>query len=207
MMEFPEPRRPRILNCEALIDQTDLIGYQCTATDVASVWTSILAYWFPPDEGYQLRLKGLLKDQIREYLDHVKAEFGRTWGEPYIRYLDNDIQSYSLKDGMSATGDISMEIETNDGDDSLSHVCAEPRVESDDTGSMETSSAGSSDLDTDSDIIRTNENERHEWMMKHHEGSQNTTADPNNQNPIENGQLPYTNGFRITIEFTTNGMV
>jgi hypothetical protein len=138
----------------------------------------------------------LLKDQIREYLDHVKAEFGRTWGEPYIRYLDNDIQSYSLKDGMSATGDISMEIEANDGDDSLSHVCAEPRVESDDTGSMETSSAGSSDLDTDSDIselmrmngmsgvnrINTVHGMNNVNGVNGYEGSQNTTADPNNQN-------------------------
>ncbi|KAJ5389131.1 uncharacterized protein N7496_000199 [Penicillium cataractarum] len=55
-MEFPETTRLRFYNGEALSDQIDFIDYQCTPTDVASVWTSILTYWFPPDEGYQIRL-------------------------------------------------------------------------------------------------------------------------------------------------------
>ncbi|KAJ5580241.1 uncharacterized protein N7459_006226 [Penicillium hispanicum] len=44
-------------HCTALNDQTDILDADCTATDVASVWTSILVYWFPPDEGYQIRLQ------------------------------------------------------------------------------------------------------------------------------------------------------
>lgn len=47
---------PQFYNCDAISDQTDLIHSQSTATDIASAWTSILAYWFPPDEGYQIRL-------------------------------------------------------------------------------------------------------------------------------------------------------
>lgn len=40
----------------AINDQVDLLDANSTATDVASVWTSILAYWFPPGEYYQVRL-------------------------------------------------------------------------------------------------------------------------------------------------------
>lgn len=40
----------------ALNNQLDSLDYDCMAIDVASVWTSILVYWFPPVEGYQLRL-------------------------------------------------------------------------------------------------------------------------------------------------------
>lgn len=40
----------------AINDQVDLLNANSTATDVASVWTSILAYWFPPGEYYQVRL-------------------------------------------------------------------------------------------------------------------------------------------------------
>ncbi|KAJ5698135.1 hypothetical protein N7462_000140 [Penicillium macrosclerotiorum] len=55
------PGRTRFYKCDALSDQTDILDYECTATDVASVWNSILAYWFPPDEGYQLRLEHRLE--------------------------------------------------------------------------------------------------------------------------------------------------
>lgn len=39
-----------------LQDQLDLLTDSCTANDVASIWGSILVTWFPPVEGYQLRL-------------------------------------------------------------------------------------------------------------------------------------------------------
>ncbi|KAJ5806789.1 hypothetical protein N7474_010381 [Penicillium riverlandense] len=41
--------------CMAINDQVDLLNVNSTATDVASVWTSILGYWFPPGEYFQVR--------------------------------------------------------------------------------------------------------------------------------------------------------
>lgn len=95
---------------------------------------------------------GLLKDQIQEFLDHVKAEFWRKWGDPYVRYSEGDDSQSSVKDEVSEVGDLLPWIPAHDGRISGSDDGARPGAGSDGITSMETSSAGSSDLDTDSAV-------------------------------------------------------
>jgi hypothetical protein len=47
---------PQLDHVEAIREQANFIDYHCTAIDVASARTSILAYLFPPEGEYQLRL-------------------------------------------------------------------------------------------------------------------------------------------------------
>lgn len=159
----------------------------------------------------------LLKDQIQEYLNHVKAEFARTWEEPYVRYFENEISSPLIKDEMSVAGDVLMDIEANDGENSGGVPTVETWTGTGNASSMETSSAGSSDLDTDSDISEilkmngiggtngingvNSANGHVDTVMELQEG----TADRNGDSSINNQEVPHTNGVLVTIEFIRNG--
>ncbi|KAJ5175591.1 uncharacterized protein N7482_001468 [Penicillium canariense] len=258
-MRSPGAKRTRFYNCDALSDQTDILDSECTGTDVASVWNSILSYWFPPEEGYQLRLNhteawvevyvirvavrpcerdisfspvfvvrcygaradvpgmptwdqtmadipssvtdvcrsvngsgrpafgaiacadvvrlcafhpgeltmdacddwpgmyfiSLLKNDIKEYLDHVKANFAKQWGHPYSYYCESDDSPSPPLQEMDGAHEASIEAERGDFEHSASDegsAGSATRVKSEDANSMETSNAGSTDLNTDSDL-------------------------------------------------------
>ncbi|KAJ5730922.1 uncharacterized protein N7483_005430 [Penicillium malachiteum] len=52
---FPHKNEIQFSNGAALDDQTDLLGPGSPVSQVAGAWNSILTWWFPPDEEYQIR--------------------------------------------------------------------------------------------------------------------------------------------------------
>jgi hypothetical protein len=113
-------------------------------------------------------------------LNHVKAKFARKWDEPYIRYSEDDIPSPSIRDEINIVGDTLMKVEENGGENLGSIHGADHGAGSDNTRSMEISSAGSSDLDTDSDIS--------EILMMHGIGGVNELQGVNTENRV-NGHV------------------
>jgi hypothetical protein len=165
----------------------------------------------------------LWKNGLSNYLNHVKAEFARKWEVPYIRYSEDDIPSPSIEDEIDDVGDTLMKVEENNGENLGSIHGANHGAGSDDTSSMETSSAGSSDIDTDSDISEIvmmhgigGVNELQGVNTEHgdnghidstQEESQNMRADCNSGSSTNNQQVLHANGFRMSIEFLVNRTV
>lgn len=168
----------------------------------------------------------LWKDGLSNYLNHVKAEFTRRWEDPYIRYSEDDTLSPSVENEIDELGDTIMKNEKNNGESLGSVHGADHGAGSDNTSSMETSSAGSSDLDTDSDIseilmmqgIRgVNEllgvNTEHgvnghvDSVMDTQEESPNMCAGCNGESSNNNRHVLHANGLRVTIEFLVNRTV
>jgi hypothetical protein len=166
----------------------------------------------------------LWKNQISTYLNHVKVKFARNWDKPYVRL--SDIPPPSIKEKMHVAWDILMSVGEDDSQNLGSVHGAEHGAGSDNASSMETSSGGSSDLDTDNDISEVlrmhgirgvNElhgvntenrvNDHADIVMDTQEESQNTSADRNGGSLTSNQQVLHTDGFRVTIEFMVNRTV
>lgn len=176
----------------------------------------------------------LLKEQIQEFLDYVKSEFWKSWEEPYVRYHPRNRSPSSVKDEGSEAGERLSWIPEHGGWDTAGED-VDAAAGTHETLSTETSSPGSSDLDTDSGLSDTMEDVAREVnetdepnhtngvngangvngvnafnghghpAIEHHEDSRATSADRNRDNPTESQQAIETNGYRRTSEPMTNG--
>lgn len=178
---------------------------------------------------------GLLKEQIQEFLDYVKSEFWKSWEQPYVRYHQRNDSPSSVKDEGSEAGEPLSWIPEHVGWDTGNGDVDASGAGTEETLSMETSSPGSSDIDTDSglsdtmvdfarEVNGTDESNHINGVngangvngvngfnghgrpaIEHHEDSWGTSANRNGDNATESQQALGINGYRMTPESMTNG--